>query len=600
MRLAESLEAAFVDPAGVPGEGHGVADFENLNVGKRIKAMRQQRGWSAERVAKESAHPLDRTAIWKVENGKRRLKFEEAVALANVFGVPLADLTDSGQGPVAPGSTRDTIVAPGRPAAEPAASLPVGWFRRAELDTLVNRLTSGRGPHFWLVTAPPGFGKTVLLSDLCAELKQKHGWAANMVDVRLLTAGLRDKPESLLAGLIGVGLPNELSDERTGAGTATRDASGAYRAAAQHISKEGKPLLCALDSAELLSPNSIQSLREALSSVSGSLEETANPEVRLAFVVASRLDDGWRGVIPQPKLSVLPFPEFDMDTVEKRLREAAGAREQKISPDKFRCTAALVQRLTAGVPELLQPALDWVEREQWIDLYRLGHPDVFESVAAGFVGRRLLATDSLLPQGGPLSEARQAVVLEAIRPLTRYRFFTKANVRHHVESDEALRQAFDQDEGGFEDLWSAVSGTALLARPLPEPWQAFHPAVRSLLFRYFYPTDEERARAHQEASRFIAEWVDRQSGTDQVAGLIERLWHDAEVLRWQRADHQAAELRDIVRQLREAVRQTEAYSATELRSYAADLIVTDGELRESIGGSDELAVELANLMVAER
>jgi transcriptional regulator with XRE-family HTH domain len=143
-----------------------VADFGNLNVGKRIKGLRQERGWSAERVARESAHPLDRTAIWKIENGKRRLKFEEAVALAAVFSVSLEELTGSSQGPVDTHNPHDKAVESGSSALGPAEALSSSSFRRAELDTLVRGLTGTGGSRFWLVTAPPGFGKTSLLHDL--------------------------------------------------------------------------------------------------------------------------------------------------------------------------------------------------------------------------------------------------------------------------------------------------------------------------------------------------------------------------------------------------------------------------------------------------
>lgn len=581
-----------------------MADFENLKVGERIKALRQQRGWSAERVAKESPYPLDRTAIWKIENGRRRLQLEEAVALARVFRVPLERLIDSDQDSLESGDAGNKPVESESFAAEPAEPLPDGRPRRAELDELVGGLTSARGPYFWLVTAPTGFGKTALLHDLRAELEQEHEWVTSLVDVRGQASEFRDNPTALLARLTDVVLPDEdnhLSGRETSSGMADNEVAGAYRVAAQHVSKQGKPLLCALDGAELLSQPSIRSLRIALNRVSGLVDGAGNPDVRLAFVVASRLDKGWRGVRIQPQLSMLPLPELGVDAVEKRLRDAAGeVRAANITADRFRGTASLIHQVIAGVPSLLQPVLDWIEDEQWMDIYRLRDRAVFEPIVEDFISNRLLAADSLFPQEDTASEAGEAVIRKAVGSLVRYRFFTEAHVKRHLESDEGLKLAFDRFGGESKDLWAALSGTALLARPLNEPWQAFHPAVRRLLFRYFYATDEERAQAHKEASDFIAGWVAKQSGIDQVIGLIEGLWHDAEVLRYQDADRPAGQLRHKAAKLYEAVRQSEAYSATELRNYAADLIIADVELRESIGGSADLAEELADMMAAER
>lgn len=605
MRLEVPPEAAFVDPAGVPGEGRGVADFENRNVGERIKALRQQRGWSAERVARESGGLLDRTAIWKVENAKRRLKLEEAVVLAKVFGVQLKDLTDSGQGPAVTDKAADKPVEPESFAPEPAEPFPIGHLRGTELATLVDGLTRSRGPHFWLVTAPPGFGKTALLYDLCTELERGHNWATKLLDVRRQAAEFRDSPMALLTMLTTGKVIPDASDppveRQTGSGMAASGESEVYRAAAQHVSKGGKPFLCALDSAELLSRDSARSLRAALNQVSTSVAGAGNPDVRLAFVVASRLDVGWRGVTPQPQLSVLPLAEFSVETVERRLRDVAGdVRAANITASRFRCIASSVHQVTAGMPELLRPALNWIEDEQWIDTDRLRHRAVFELIVAEFVTTRLLAVDSLSPQGDLASEEGQAVLKKAVSLLVRYRFFTQAHVRHSLESDEEFKQAFDRFGGDATGLWVALSRTALLARPLDEPWQEFHPAVRRLLFRYFYPTDEACARAHEEAGTFVADWVAKQAGTDQVTGLIEGLWHEAEMLRFRHAAHPAEMLRDQVAMMHEAVRETEAFSATELRDYAADMIIADMELRESIGGSVELQERLAGTMAAKR
>jgi hypothetical protein len=67
-------------------------------------------------------------------------------------------------------------------------------------------------------------------------------------------------------------------------------------------------------------------------------------------------------------------------------------------------------------------------------------------------------------------------------------------------------------------------------RPLHEPWQAIQPAIRKLLFRYYYQSDIQRAAAHSEALSFVSSWASGQVGADQVVVLVECLWHEAIVL----------------------------------------------------------------------
>lgn len=63
----------------------------------RIRELREDRGWAAQRLADQCAelgqHSLTRGAIAKIEAGIRQsVTFGEAVTLAEVFGVGLADL----------------------------------------------------------------------------------------------------------------------------------------------------------------------------------------------------------------------------------------------------------------------------------------------------------------------------------------------------------------------------------------------------------------------------------------------------------------------------------------------------------------------------
>ena len=132
------------------------------------------------------------------------------------------------------------------------------------------------------------------------------------------------------------------------------------------------------------------------------------------------------------------------------------------------------------------------------------------------------------------------------------------------------------------DLWRAISSSALLTRPLDEPWQQIPGAIRRLLFRYFYLSDADRAAAHREAQRFMEAWADQQSGKEQVVGLVECLWHEATVFRLQPSLVDEADFIESARTLSLGLRGSAAYADDELRNFAAELIRRDVEFQETV------------------
>ncbi|MBW5481143.1 helix-turn-helix domain-containing protein [Streptomyces bambusae] len=67
-------------------------------VADRVKLEREARGWStvtlAEKMA-EAGHPVNQSAIWRIESGKprRRVNLDEALGFCKVFDLTLDDLT---------------------------------------------------------------------------------------------------------------------------------------------------------------------------------------------------------------------------------------------------------------------------------------------------------------------------------------------------------------------------------------------------------------------------------------------------------------------------------------------------------------------------
>jgi hypothetical protein len=150
----------------------------------------------------------------------------------------------------------------------------------------------------------------------------------------------------------------------------------------------------------------------------------------------------------------------------------------------------------------------------------------------------------------------------------------------------------------MEDLWKAISNTALLSQPLNEPWQEIHSAIRRLLYRYHYKSEEERAEAHSAARRFVEVWADRQVGTEQVVGLVECLWHEASALRLTESSRVEEALSESARKLSQALTPSSAYTVEELRGYAAARMRNDEEFGEALRDFPSLFNRLIAIILA--
>jgi hypothetical protein len=247
----------------------------------------------------------------------------------------------------------------------------------------------------------------------------------------------------------------------------------------------------------------------------------------------------------------------------------------------------------------LDPMLSWVEDEVWLDIHRLESADVSRSLTGPYIEQTLLASHSLFPRAGQVESGQMAAMRLAIRLLTRYRFFTRSHLLHHVNNDEEFREILKSADWEYGDLWRALGRTALLRKPLDEIWQEFHPAIRRLLFRYYYPTAGQRALAHREAGEYTAQWAAMQLRKDRVVGQVEELWHVVSALRMEGTD--AADLRErLLATARDAGTKldvTDAYPLTDLSAYAAERIARDAELQAAIGDAG-LAMELNDSVLA--
>ena len=461
--------------------------------------------------------------------------------------------------------------------------------RRNELDRVLHDLSNPAGPpHFWLVISPPGLGKSWFLRQLAAEAAESTSpsWVTMMVDLRLDLA--HDQRDAMTVVRKLFEFDREPSSEPAD------DLLGI----AQKIIRTGRPCLCLLDSAELLPANEAAALRKHLSQVYHRLlQDAGNADAKLAFVVASRREDRWRGVTPSPRLDVLPLGEFGTATIQGGLDRLALRMHRVYSSAELRKDAERVRLATEGIPALVQQGLQWIQAEEWLEIERLNSPQLFKKIIEPYIRKQLLAHDSLLPGEEDQSEEPEKLTAlrDALRALVPYRFFTLAHVYHHLDIDRSLGDALKDARWSVEDLWQAVADMALLYRPLDEPWHEIHAAIRRLLYSYFYAPDE-RADAHRRARDFTMNWADNQTGQDQIIGMVECIWHEAARLRLSDAAKMGEDLPEFVRKLSFAIRPS-AYTETELRAYAAQRMRNDDELQREVAGIDGLFDQLVEAVL---
>lgn len=255
-----------------------------------------------------------------------------------------------------------------------------------DLNTVIQGLTGPAGPHFWLVTAPPGLGKSGFLRRLSAQLASRtpSGWVTRLIDLRDQPSDVRGNAGVLLTRLFGRPTTPDADPE-------------ALRDFAADISSSGRSWLCLLDSAELLDAATSAEVRRYLSQLQGYVQETGGTRIRLALVVASRHDDGWRGSTPVPRVARIQLSQLKSEVIRQELRDLAHQMGVAVDAAALREGARLVCELTAGLPVLVAQCLEWIRREGWLQVERLESQALFEELAEPYIQQRLLTPEGLGP-----------------------------------------------------------------------------------------------------------------------------------------------------------------------------------------------------------
>jgi len=463
---------------------------------------------------------------------------------------------------------------------------PAVLDRGEELERVFLGLSNRTSPGFWLVISPPGLGKSWFLERLAAKAESAPvGWVISRVDLRASPVGREHDAMAIIGDFFNLERPQ------------TSEHEDGVLVVARNIIRTGQPWLCLLDGAELLPGATVTRLRHHLGKIYRLIQNASSADARLAFVVASQRDDGWRGVTPYPCPSVLSLGGIGHSAVQEALDGLAHCMPGVHSPAELRRDATLIQLVTEGVPGLVQQSLQWIYSEEWMEIQRLGNPELFEEIISPYIRDRLLAHDTLFPgEGRSATVTKQLAALQdSLRALAPYRFITLHHVQHHLDSDRLFRDALGAANWSIEDLWQAIAGMALLRRPLDEAWLEIHPAIRRLLYRYFYKP-EECVAAHLRARNFTEAWAGKLTGKEQVIVMVESIWHEAAWLRLCSATTMEGDLIGFAR-LRSLVIRPSLNSMTELRNYAAQRIWNDDELQREVAGVEGLFDKLVRAIL---
>jgi hypothetical protein len=480
------------------------------------------------------------------------------------------------------------------PSASSAGTSPGGAARRVpprfhnreqELEKVLDGLADEVGERFWLVTAPPKLGKTWFLDRIASDLQRRQlgSWAMRVVDVREQPEDIRSSVDDLLGMLLGFDHPVAVDQD----GLAWL---------ARRLMEEGKLHLCLLDSAELLKKETAQELRDCLSKLSERLEKARRKDVSLCLIVASRREGGWLGV-GRPRMRQLTLSEFKPQVVFDVMWEMSRQMKHNFGTADLQSHAEVVHQRSEGLPALLYRYICWIHDERWIDLDRLQENRLFRQLAQPYIDDELLAPDSLFgPVDDSPTDAQCRGLANVLRALVPYRLLTQAHVRQRAGTAGAVQSVLDSLGWPVEKLWEAIRNTDLLSAPQHNAWEEISPPIRRLLCRYWYPSEETLAYAHDVAGQFVRSWGSAQpEGPDQTLVLIESLWHELQLLKLKRAENARERLTGLAQMLSAGLVRARWWEPDDLRKRAEDMIRMDEEL---VSAADAIGVSLDNLVEA--
>jgi hypothetical protein len=415
--------------------------------------------------------------------------------------------------------------------------------REKELEGIIKELVNPAGNHFHLVVAAPQMGKTRIIHHLLFEMARlgETDWRPQPVDLREATIDDRSNIVNLWSRFFQEGTRN----------AKTNLLPILTANAARQIIRSQRSWLLLLDSAELLSNETAKQLRELLGHTITKLEEQGLGD-RLGFVAASRMTiRSLNGMIPSPEFHNSLLTEFKVNVIADALQDAGREMGLKHQRRFYNELAERVRRATEGLPALLVEYVEWIKREAF--LFKPEHIEsesLFRKIARPYIENSLLSAHALVPdwvEANEVEKARQALV-QLILKTSVFRLVTTSHLNFLSRKDQELNAALEYLRESRRDPFDVFSNLPVVV-PGEEPWRTTYTAIRRLLFRYQYGSNDKRAKAHQHAQAIYRDWHDLPPGTDKVHFLIEQLWHESEYVRLSRLPKGKSRINEFLNKL---------------------------------------------------
>lgn len=445
--------------------------------------------------------------------------------------------------------------------------------REKEIQQLITNLENPAGSHFHMIISPPQMGKTWLLDQLRLELlEQNDRWLFQAVDLL--------EPESLDAR----GNPIELL-ERFGFKFSDNniEMDELTIVAARQISISKRHWLLLLDSAELLSDEVASKLRGFLSKTKRKLEESG-VNTRLAIIVASRVEiNAFKGLFPRPAFSMLVLTPFTENVISDAIKDVA--EKEGATRIDYWTLAGRLSRITEGLPALLTKYLEWMREKGFIfKSEEIGHSS--DKLVGEYVEDVLLSAKILIPNWSDpnTQENARKFWADLVLRTSAFRVVSRSHIRFLEQEGFITKLPSSGDSS--PDLLDAYGKLSIVV-PTLAIWHRVDPAIRRLLFRYRYQSDQEEAQIHEQMEKLYEDWISKVSGTDVLQFLVERFWHRVEYVRLQkrirgfdRADEHLEKF--LVELCNEENLKPDGFTYPDLLELMGRLISDDAELLTSL------------------
>lgn len=462
--------------------------------------------------------------------------------------------------------------------------------REEELDELFSNLTKpSGGVYFWQILAPPQMGKSWLLDHLSNDLLTNgQPWEVQKLSLRSANSlALRCDVAALLSAFLSMKIANPLGD-------------AAITKIARKIAGSGKFWLLSLDDAELLNDKTAEDLRNILSQIDSRLR--SHERVRLAFVAATRRHfELWIKVSPEhSRFKSRPLSPFTVNVISQALKEMADQDGINKGQEWLDDMAKALHWVTEGLPALLVRYLDWIKKQAYIfDHSDLESQELFNELVKPYIEETILSPDSLLLGEGDANRIRPqwGALISTLSGLCLYRRFIARYIADWTCGDENLANNLRQLSWETGDLQNALKRT-YITEPVPNDlWTVFYPAIRRLLFRYFYGDLVAQTEVQERACLFYQDRWREWDGTDRAIVLLEHLWHQMEYQRLSAKPNLPHNIKMFADALFKAGKVSALYSPQEIAEIIKTRMSGDEEFQNTAHQIDpQLSDQLAALL----